>query len=167
MAYRFDRDFASQDINQPMTSDYIDDLFSDGTQGAQRNAGYQGNSGYQTPRVDERDFGTRTQDNIDVETWKYGEGEFDYLANDPNYGNHGNAVAASSGRKPWVHYFIIDNIKYIVLMVVFFFLFMARLDNLGIEGVELQTIKGEVLACYIGLTSLLFFKSLWRLYKMR
>lgn len=164
MSYTFDRDYRAEDSSTGYSSPTgdFDNLFNGYSQSSHSgHAGSQGNfQTTQQPRVD-------AQQNIDVETWKYGEGEFDYLADNPSYGNHGMPVATSSHRKPWVHYFIVDNIKYVVVMVIFYFLFMARLDSLGIEGLRYQTIRDELFACYIGLLSLLFFKSMWRLFKMK
>ena len=64
-------------------------------------------------------------------------------------------------------YFVIDNIKYVIAMVVFYFLFTSKLDSLGIVGVEYTEVKGEMIACFVCLSIALFIKSLWRLNKMR
>lgn len=104
-----------------------------------------------------------------VETWKYGEGQYDYLANAPGYGYHGDKAPqrTSSPRKPWVHYYIVDNIKYVVVMVVFYFLFMAHLDNIGMSAFRQESVEYELFSAYTALTSLLFWKSTWRLFRMR
>lgn len=102
-----------------------------------------------------------------AETWKYGEGKYDYIANEPGYGNDGYEIISSSQKPPWVHYFVIDNIKYVIAMVVFYFLFTSKLDSLGIVGAEYLEVKGEMIACFVCLSIALFIKSLWRLNKMR
>ena len=101
-----------------------------------------------------------------AETWKYGEGQYDYIANEPGYGDDWNKIS-SSQKPPWFHYFVIDNIKYVIAMVIFYFLFTSKLDSLGIVGGEYTEVKGEMIACFILLSFALFIKSLWRLHKMR
>lgn len=108
-----------------------------------------------------------TCDNEGAETWKYGEGQYDYIANDPGYGDDGYSPVSSSHRPPWFHYFVIDNIKYVIAMTVFYFLFTAKIDSLGIEGAEYLEVKREMIACFVWLSIILFFKSLRRLKKMR
>lgn len=163
MSYKFDGDYMADNSSHDFPTKEFENFFNQHSSHFSHNEDtkeFSSFQGYQHPQMDD-------QRGIDAETWKYGEGEFDYLADDPNYGVHGSPVATSSHRKPWVHYFLVDNIKYVVVMVIFYVLFMARIDALGIEGLRYEGIKSELLACYIGLVSLLFIKSTWRLFKMR
>lgn len=109
------------------------------------------------------------QEDTGPETWKYGEGQYDYLAENSGYGYHGSPKKQSgySQRSPWVHYYVIDNIKYFVVMFIFYFLFTTKLESLGFSEVRYMEVRDEMLAVYFALFSLLFFKSTWRLIRMR
>ena len=110
------------------------------------------------------------QKNTGPETWKYGEGHYDHLSEAPDYGYHGQ-LSHNGGkkwqRKPWMHYYVIDNIKYFVVMTIFYSLFTAKMESLGFSEVRYMATRDEMLAVFGVLFALLFFKSTWRLVRMR
>ena len=168
MAYKFDSDFGETRPMSAISDEDIDLGQEDfnGFDGFGRNNGFYQENSYNNSNWKNNNHENNTY--VDAETWKYGEGKYDYLAEDPTYGNDGyEGKDYDPHMPPWFHYFVIDNIKYFIVMFIFYFLFTSKLHSLNYSAGAYDETKGEMLACFFVLTSILFIKSFIRLARMK
>lgn len=110
-------------------------------------------------------------DNDNVEVWTYGEGQYDYLMNNPSYGYHGgSSVDASSVfsrimNNSLFYYGVIDNLKYIILLTVFYIVssnaIHAHSHSVGEMEGNMESLGAFIFAVFV----LLFWKTVWRMMK--